>query len=413
MRRYSVSDTDLLAAGRELGADSILIGSIQKWGDKIRVNVSLVKVVDGTTIWNGSFDERMTDIFAVQDSITGKVLSSLSLKNSGRWQAGEREPRTENAKAYESYLRGRLHYFRITPGDVDLSIGYFRQAIEADPNYALAYAALADAYRTQAIAAHEPAKNVCPEAKRLALRALEIDPELAEGYIVLGWVELFYEWDWKAAENYLNRAIELAPYDSDAYRARGHLYSILGRHDEAISDGRRATELAPLTAITRVLEAQYLYYAGQLEEALSVLREVEKTDSSFWATYATQGRIFTLRQEFDAAIEAFKKAEPLSGGSFEIPAQLGYVLGRAGRNTDARELIAEMEKSPAERIAPRYFLALVYNGLGQKESAIEMLRRAFSEREAQMVFLKVDQRWDWLRQDPSFIEIERQMNLGG
>lgn len=411
VRKYRNLEQDAAQAGRELGVDSVLDGNIQRWGDKIRVNARLVKVADGTMLWTGTFDEKFTDIFVVQDAISRKVAAALVLRLSGDEQARLEKRSTANPQAYEFYLRGRYHFFKITPPEVRKAIGYYQQAIEADPNYALALAGMADAYRTQAIAAHAPSKEVCPQAKRLAEQALEIDESLADAHIVLGWVGFLYDLDWENAERQLQRAIELAPNNSEGHRAYAHLLSSAGRHDEAIAESRKARELDPLTLITATLDAYFLLYAGRSDEAIARLDKTLELDPNFWAAHNALGRVLVVQGRYDEAIAAFAKAKELSGGSTEPVTQLGYALAKSGRRDKARATLEELKSFAAKDYLPTYFLAVIYNGLGEKEEALKYLEKSSGEREAQMTFLKIDTRWNNLRNEPRFIELMKQMKL--
>lgn len=411
VRKFGNLEQDSLAAGRALDVESVLDGSVQRSGDKIRVNVRLVKVADGTTLWAGTFDEKFTDIFAVQDAISKRVASALALRLSGDEQARLEKRSTDNAEAYAFYMRGRNHFFKITPSEIRKAIGFYEQAIAADPNYALAYAAIADAYRTQAIAAHAPSREVCPKAKALATRALEIDESLADAHVALGWVEFFYDWDWANAERRLKRAIELAPNNSEAHRAYAHLLSVLGRHDEAIAEGKRARELAPLTLITAALEGQFLFYAGRLDEATDRLNKTLELDPNFWVAHNALGRVYTLQGRYDDAISVLTKAKKIAGGSNEPVTQLGYALAKSGRRSEAQASSKELESFARQNYVPMYFLAIIYCGLGEREKTLNYLETSLAEREVQMTFLKVDTRWDWLRGEPRFVDLMRRMNF--
>lgn len=411
VRSYGNLEQDAVQAGRELGVDSVLDGSIQRRHDKIRVNVRLIKAADGSLLWSDTFDENFTDIFNVQDAISKKVASALSLRLNIGEQARLEKRYTNNAEAYEFYLRGRFHSFKVTPPEIRKAIGFYKQAIEADPNYALAYAAMAEAYRIMAIAAHAPSKEVCPQAKALATRALEIDESLADAYVVLGWVGFLYDWDWENAEKNLKRAIELAPNNFETHRAYAHLLSNAGRHEEALAESKRARELAPLTLINAALECQFLFYAGRHDEAIVRLNKILEIDPNFWVAHAFLGRVFTLQGRYDEAVSALSKAKSLAEGSSEPVAQLGYALSKSGRRGEALAALDELKSSAAKNYVPFYFFALIHNGLGEKEDALNYLEKSFQEREAQMTFLKVDTRWDNLRSEPRFIALMKQMNF--
>lgn len=350
VRKYGNLEQNAMEAGKELGADSVLDGSIQRWGDKIRVNVRLIKVADGTSVWTGTFDEKFPDIFVVQDSISKRVESALAIQLSGDEQTLLKKRQTNNAEAYEFYLRGRYHVFKITRPEILKAIGYFQKAIDADPNYALAYAGMADAYRT------------------LALRTLEIDDSLAEAHIVLGWVGFLFDWDWENAERELKKAIELAPNDSEAHRAYAHFLSNSGRHEEAVAEGKRARELAPLTLITAALESQFLIYAGRYDEATARLDKTLELDQNFWLLHNYLGRVYILQGRNAEAIAEFTKARELSaGGTTEPIAQLGYALAISGKRNEALAILKELKSFAAENYVPMYFFALIYNGLGNRE----------------------------------------------
>ena len=412
VRKYGNLEQNAMEAGKELGADSVLDGSIQRWGDKIRVNVRLIKVADGTSVWTGTFDEKFPDIFVVQDSISKRVVSALAIQLSGDEQTLLKKRQTNNAEAYEFYLRGRYHVFKITRPEILKAIGYFQKAIDADPNYALAYAGMADAYRTQAIAAFAPSNEVCPQAKALALRTLEIDDSLAEAHIVLGWVGFLFDWDWENAERELKKAIELAPNDSEAHRAYAHFLSNSGRHEEAVAEGKRARELAPLTLITAALESQFLIYAGRYDEATARLDKTLELDQNFWLVHNYLGRVYILQGRNAEAIAEFTKARELSaGGTTEPIAQLGYALAISGKRNEALAILKELKSFAAENYVPMYFFALIYNGLGNREMALSYLEKSFDNREVQLTFIKIDTRWDKHRADGRFVDLIRKMNL--
>lgn len=411
VRQYAGLEQNAANAGRELGADSVLDGNIQRWGDKIRVNVRLISTADGAPIWSGTFDEKFTDIFTVQDAISRKVVSALAVQLSGAEQARLEKRYTNNAAAYEYYLRGRFHFFRITPGDVRKGIEFFQKAIDADPDYALAYAAMADAYRTQAIAAHAPSKEVCPKAKELALRALEIDETLADAHIVLGWVGFLYEWDWKAAETELKRAIELAPNNSEAHRAYAHLLSSSGRHEEAIAQSDRAVELAPLTLITATLDGYFMMYAGRHQEAMSKLNKTVELEPNFWAARTALARVYTVQGRYDEAVRELRTSKEVAGGSPEPLTQLGYALAKSGKKNEAQAALEELRLLASNGYVPSYFFAVIRNGLGDSAGALNDLEKALQEREVQLNFLKIDSRWDNLRSAPRFGDLIKQMRF--
>lgn len=411
VRKYGGLEQDALAAGRALAVDSVLDGSIQRWGDNLRVTARLVKTADDSLLWTGTFDEKFTDIFVVQDAISKRVAAALALRLSGDKAAKLEKRSTNNAEAYELYLRGRFHYFKITLPEIRKAITYYQQAIELDPNYALAYAGMADAYRTLPIAYDMSSKEGFPQAKAAAVKALEIDENLSEAHVVLGWVAFWYEWDWQTAESELQRAIELAPNNPDAYRAYAHLLSNSGRHDEALLEIKRARELDPLTLITGALEGQFLFYAGRDAEAFDRYQKTLEIEPNFWIAHNGLGRIYIRQERYPEAIAALTKAIELSGGSPEPLTQLGYALAKSGNRAGARAALEKLKSSAAANYVPAYNFALIHNGLGERETALNYLEKSLQEREVQLSFIKIDTRWDEFRREPRFIELMRRMNF--
>lgn len=411
VRRYASVESDELAVGRELGVDAILSGSIQRSGDKIRANVRLIRVSDGAPIWSGTFDEKLTDIFILQDAISGKVVSALDVNLNVDEQAQLAKNYTTSPEAYELYLRGREQVFRIQPDALTKSIDFFEKAINADPNYALAYTGLSDAYRTQLIPALKSPHEVGPKAVANATRALELDESLPEAHISRGWLYLFYEWDWDRAEAEAKRAIELAPYNAEGYRLHAHVLSVVGRHDEAVEMGRKARELAPLTLITAALEGQFLSYAGRYDEARFRLERALESDPNFWVTLNSLGRVYSLEGRYDEAIEVLARIRGSGVGSPEPTGQLGHALAKAGRRDEAMRTLEELESARRSAYVPGYYLALVHSGLGDRENALASLEQSLAAREGQLIFIGIDKRWDWLRDDPRFRAIRQQMKL--
>ncbi|MEJ7860254.1 MAG: tetratricopeptide repeat protein [Pyrinomonadaceae bacterium] len=238
-----------------------------------------------------------------------------------------------------------------------------------------------------------------------------IDDSLAEAHTVLGWVGFLYDWDWENAERELKRAIELAPNNSEAYRAYAHLLSNSGRHNKAFAEIRRARELDPLTLITSALEGQFLFYAGRSDEVIVRLNKTLEIDPNFWVAHNALGRVYILQKRYDEAIAALTKAKELSGGSTEPVTQLGYALAKSGRREQAQATLAELKSFAAEKFVPTYNFAMIYNGLGEREEALNYLEKSFQEREVQMAFIKIDTRWNEFRAEPRFVEIIKEMNL--
>lgn len=408
VRKYTSLDQDAQAAGRELGADYVLLGNIQRWGDRIRVNVRLVDVADGASIFSDSFDQELTDIFSVQDSISQKVLSALSPHFAGSVKASAG---TRDLDAYRYYLQGRYFSFKLTPVEIRKGIECFEKAIEADPRYADAYAAMALAYVILPVTSDVPSQMAFPKAKASATKALELQPDSASAQLVLARVSFWYDWDWRESERRYRVSIVNDPDSHDARLGIAHLLSAVGRHGEAIAEVRKARELDPYSRVSAALEGQFLMYAGRLDESEILLRKALETDGGFWVTLIHLGMVLIEKEEYEEAEEFLKQASQRSGGNTETSSLLGYAFARTGRSEEARNVITELLNAEAERPVPPYNIAMIYNGLGETGKAVEWLEKAFTERDMRMTRLKVDRKWDRLREDPGFKAIFAKMKF--
>lgn len=410
VRKFTDIDQDVQAAGRELGVEWVLDGSIQRSGENIRVNVRLIDVASGSSVWSGTYDEQFTNIFSVQDRITGKVAEALKLRLGGGNDASANQ-NTRNPEAYRLYLQGRYYSRKITPPDVRRGIEFFQRAIDADPAYALAYAGMADAYRTLPINGDVPSADVMPLAKAAAQKALEIDPQNADAHTVLGWVGFWYDHDWKGAEGEFKRAIELNRNNSDAYLGHSVLLTCLGRHKDAIEQMAKARELDPLSLITGALQGQTFLFAGQYERAIESLNKTFEIDPNFWVGHIQLARVFIQQNDFERAIAEAEKAKQFSGGNSEAISLAGYAHAKAGRPEKARQALALLIAMRTQGRITNYNAAMVYNALGRPDEALAELQQAVDNRDVRLILLRVDPKWDNLRNDQRFILIQERLNF--
>jgi TolB-like protein/class 3 adenylate cyclase len=411
VRKFVDLDQDSLAAGRTLQVSSVLEGNVQRAGDRIRVTARLIKVADGSSLWAGTFDEKFTDVFAVQDAISQKVADALALRLSGEEKSQLSKRYTDNIEAYQLYLTGRYHYARLIPPEIRAAMTFYQQAIERDPNYALAYFGLAEANRSLAITSDVPSKDSLPQAKTAAEKALAIDDSLAEAHASLSFSLVWFDWDWAAAERESQRAIALNPNSAMAHFSHAHLLSDLGRHDEAVADGMRAVELDPLFFLYRAIAALFLHHAGRNEEARVQLEKTFELDPNFWIAHLTLGKVYTQQRKYPEAIAEFEKAKEFSRGNSEAIASIGYVAALAGDNAKARAVLDELKTLSNQHYIPPVNIALVYNGLGDQDEALAQLDRACDERDVRLPLLKVDPRWDSFRSNPRFVAILKRIGL--
>jgi TolB-like protein/Flp pilus assembly protein TadD len=411
VRKYGGLEQDPLQAGRELGVNSVLEGNVQKAGDHIRVTARLINVADGSSVWADTFDEKFTDVFAVQDAISQKVATALALQLSGSEKQRFTKRYTDNVEAYQLYLTGRYHSARLIPPETRAAIGFFQQAIDLDSTYALAYFGLAEANRSLAITADVPSKDCLPRAKAAATKALELDDSLAEAHASLSFVLIWFDWDWAGGEMEARRAVALNPNSAMAHFAYAHILSDLGRHNEAVAEGMRARELDPVFLLVRAIEGMFLHHARRNDEALETLGKALELDPNFWVAHLTLGKVYIQQRKYPAAIAEFTKARELSHGNSEAIASIGYAAALAGDNARARSVLEELKALSNQHYVPPVNIGLLYNGLGDQNEALSWLEKACEERDVRLTLLKVDPRWDSFRANPRFAKILKRIGL--
>jgi len=406
VRRYDSPEQDSIAAGRELDVEAVLEGSLQTAGDRIRVLARLFRVSDGKQLWAGQFDEKFTNIFTVQDSISERVATALKI----RLATKEKRHYPDNIEAYQLYMKGRYHALRLTRAETDKAIAYFQQAIELDRNYALPYLGLARAYIPMALTSGLPSWEVMPKAKNAALRAVEIDPSIGEGHATIGMISFWYDWDWQGAEKQYLRALDLDPKSAEAHFAYAHLLSNSGRHEKAIDEIKLSRELDPLSLVTNALEGQILFFAQHNDEALDRLQKTIDLEPNFWLSHLFISRVYSEKGMHAEAVAEAKRAGELSGNS-QSEAYRAYALTKWGKLSEARALLDELLKLSTERYVPPYNIALAYNGLGEREKALDYLEKGFGEKDVRMVFLKIEPLWKNLRSERRFLDLLKRMRI--
>ncbi len=408
VRRYaSALELDPSAAGRELGVEAVLDGTIQTSGERIRISAQLIQTGDGKQLWAERFDEKFTDIFALQDSISERVATALKI----RLGSAEKKHYTENVEAYQLYMRGRFHSAKIILPETEKGIEYYNQAIAVDPNYALAYAGLADAYRSVSLTSDVPPWETMPKGKAAALRAIELDETLAEACAALGFIVFFYDWDWQAAERNYRRGLELDSDSADLRQSYAHLLSNTGRHEQALFEIKLSRELEPLNLRTGALEGQFLLHAGQTDAAIDRLNKTIDLDPNFWLAHLFAASAYIEKGMYEAAAREGNDAKRLSPSQNWSIAFAGYALAKAGKPSEARAVLDELLLLSETRYVPPYHFALIYNGLGESDKALDYLEKGFAEKDVRMVFLNVEPKWNNLRREPRFVELMRRMNF--
>jgi len=415
VRKYTAQERDPMAVGRELQVEAVLEGSIRRAGERVRVTVQMVSVGNGTPLWAEKFDEQFTDIFTLEDSISEKVAEALRLKLAGAERKLLTKRYTQNAEAYQAYLKGRYFWDQRTPEGIQKGVGYFEQAIDKDPSYALAYAGLADAYSLFGFGSQGGGLSpgeAFPKARAAAMQALAIDDTLAEAHAALALVRMRYDWDWSGAEKEAQRAIELNPDYATAREYYAGYLIAQGRQDEAIAEIKRAQELDPLSLRLNAVLGLYFYYTRQSDAAVEQLRRTIEMDPHFLMAHFFLGLAYEQKGMYEQAIAELHQAITPAGGSPEtIAAGLGHVYAASGKREQAQQVLAELLELRKRRYVSPYNIAKVYTGLGEKEHAFAWWQKASEERSYGLIFAKVDPVFDSLRSDPRFTDLLRRVGL--
>jgi len=400
--RYKGQNVEPRQLGSELLVNAVLNGRVIQRGDDLSIYLSLVDTATGDQIWGEGYERKLADLVTVQKDITRDVSQKLQVRLSGADVQRVTKTYTNDPEAYQLYLRGRYRILKSNQIDVEASIKYFQQAIDRDPSYAMAYVGLADAYRAP-VAERRPSEALA-KSKAAAQKALEIDDTLADAHAVLGFIIFWYEWNWSASEAELKRAIELDPKNADAHNFYAHLLSNTGRHDEALAEAKLSRELDPLNLRACALEGQFLIHAGQVDAGIARLNSLLELDPNHWMVHLFLASGYIEKGMWDKAIEEGRKTVEINPHSRSF-SYLGYALAKAGREREAREELDKIMTLGKERWISPYSTALLYNGLGDREQTISWLEKGLADRDPRMVFLKVEPKWNNLRNDSQFQKI--------
>jgi TolB-like protein/DNA-binding winged helix-turn-helix (wHTH) protein/Flp pilus assembly protein TadD len=405
VRKYTGLEQDAAAAGREQRVDAVLDGNIQKSADRVRVTVQLVRIRDGALLWADHFDEKFTDVFAVQDSISERVAAALAVKLTGEETELITKHYTASTEAYQLYLKGRYFLNKSAEEDLRKSVVYFQQALEKDPNYALAYAGLADSYVQLAGYGLVPMSQSHPRAREAATRALEIDNKLGEAHASLAFILTNYYWAWAEAEKRFQRSIELNPNYAMAHNWYAQYLSFLGRPDQAIGEAKRAQEIDPLSLFNNT--GFVFYLARQYDQAITASQKTLDLDPNFAVAHMIIGMSYVEKKMYEQSISELQKAKD----NPDSRALLGYVYAVAGKKSEARRILDELEQVSNEKYVASAPIAIIHIGLGDKDQALKWLEKAYDERLWEMGMLKVNPVFDPLRSDPRFVKLLTRIGL--
>jgi TolB-like protein len=387
--------------GAQMHANLAVEGSVLRTGDRLRINVQLIRVSGDRTLWSDQFDRELKDVFAVQEEISRSIVDKLRLKLPPRTKKWP----TESPEAFALYLRGRSALESSTGASAKTALQFFERAIALDPEYAAAHAGMAESYFLLAFNGRIPPKEAYPKVEQAARKGLSLDESLSEAHVALSRVKYAYEWDWPGAEREFRRAIELNPNSVPAHSDYGMILSLEARFDESLEQVRLAESLDPLSAKTTWLRASTLYYARRYEESLDQSRRTLEIDPSYTWAYQMIGQCYLEQGRFDEAIQAFLRAGVTGDAS------IAFAYVRAGRVEEAQRILSIARRRYQERDGAALAVARAYVALGEVEQAFKWLERAYQERDGYLVTLKVAPLYDPLRSDPRFDELLRRVGL--
>ena len=405
VRKYTALDQDAVSAGREQQVDAVLEGSIQRLPDEIRVTVRLLRVTDGAQLWSDKFDQKSTRIFMIQDSISEQVARIVAVKLSGEEKELLTKHYTSDPEAYELYLKGRYFLNRSTDQDFRKSIEYFQQALEKDPNYALAYAGLADSYAQLGSFSLVQMKDSYERARTAAMNALEKDENLSEAHASLGYILMNYYWDWTEAEAQFKQAIDLNVNYAMAHNWYSQYLAFMGRSDEAITEAKRAQQIDPLSPWNNSAFVSFL--GRRYDSAIVESQKTLELDPNFAVAHMIIGLSHVEKKDYQQGISELQKARD----NPDSQALLAYAYAVAGNRRDARKILEELKQLSKQKYVSSFPIAAVYAALGDRDESLKQLEKAYAERSWAMGMLKVNPVFDSLRSDSRFSELLRRMNL--
>jgi len=409
--RYKGRAIDPQVIGRELNVRAVLTGRVMQSGGSLRIGAELVDVATGTQLWGAQYNRKPGDIFVVQDEISNEISEKLRLQLTRKEKKRLTRHHTENAEAYQLYLKGRYHWNQWTEEGFYKAIEYFQQAVEKDASYALAYTGVADSYVLLGWNSYLPPKEAFPKGKAAAMTALKLDPDLAEAHAPLAAVLWLYDWQWEEAQTEFKRSLELCP----TYATANHWYAeyvmTMGRHEEAMARMKKTQELDPLWLIINVAVGWAFYNARRYDEAIEQLRRTIELEPHYPLTYWILGLLLRKTGSYELAIADGEKGVKLSGGSPLMRAALAQTLGTAGRTSEARQILDDLTQLARQKYVAPYVFAGIHIGLGENDRAIEYLEKSWEEHSHWLIYLHIDPGMDGLRDDSRFQGLLRRVGL--
>jgi len=407
---YKGKDVTPQQVGSELSVQGVLNGRFMQRGDQLTLSLELVDARTGNQIWGEQYNRTTAELVSLQSEIARDVSNKLRVKLSGVDEQRLTKNYTANPEAYQLYLKGRFYWNKRTGEALKTSVEYFNQAIEKDPNYALAYTGLADAYQLiPAFQAGSP-KEYSVKARAAATKALALDDTLSEAHASLAVVLWGYDWNFAEANREFQRAIELNPNYPTAHHWYGENLGQMGRFDEGIAELKRAQELDPLSLIINADLGEVYTWARQYDKAIEQLRKTTEMDQSFYYAHWHLGMAYELKGSYQEAIAEYQKARALGDDPFVV-ACLGHAYAILGKRDEALKTLDLLKETSKERYVGEYSFAVLCAGLGERDQAFQWLEKGYQNRSSHVNWIKVDPMLDNLRSDPRFVELVKRVGL--
>jgi serine/threonine-protein kinase len=402
--RFKGSRKPLAEIARELKVDAVIVGSVQRARGRVKITAQLVHAAADAHLWAEEYERDLSDVLKLQSEVARAVAAEIRIQVTAEERARLARARSVDPQAHEGYLLGRYHLGKNNEQDWQQAVAHFERATRIAPDYAAAFAGLSDVWLQRGVFAVRPFKEVEPYARAAVSRALELDDQLPEAHISLANLKQYYDWDWSGAEVEFKRALELDPGSLDGHLAYGHLLMHLGRHDEAVREGRIGAQLDPLSAQTQTALGRFLYRARRYEEALPHLKRAVDMEPRSIGANVRLGGVYVQLGRFDDALAVFEKGRALTGDDRTFGGEIAYVYALLGRRREARQMISGLKADPVQ-------VATVYAALGDKDEAFRRLAQAIEEHNSLLVTIKEDPPLDGLRADPRWKELLGRMNF--
>jgi TolB-like protein/Flp pilus assembly protein TadD len=405
--RYKGTKRPLGEIAQELQIDAVVEGTVARSGDRVRITAKLVQAAPEKHLWAESYERHLRDVLVLQGELARAIAGEIQVRLTPQEEARLVMARPIDPEAHNAYLKGRFYADRRNVEAFKKGLEYFKQAVQIDPGYALAYVGIASSYGLLSFYGGLPPNEAIPREREAALKALELDPSLAEAHVQLGFLQ-GHEWNYPAAESEFKRAIELNPNSSDAHHGYSMLLAGLGRYDEALKENKRKRELDPLWPGSVGTAAHICYHARRYDQGIELARESLQLDPNFPPGHTALGFIYEQQGRYAEAMEEFRSVQ--RGWPIAL-AMLGHVYAVAGRTEDAERVLQQLQQNSQTGYTSAYNIAAIYAGLRRKDQALAWLNKAFADRDPQLPLLRDDPRFDDLRADARVAELLRRMGL--